>query len=64
MRKKSCDAIRYLRRQNDLTWICVGDFNEALFQIDQVGGNTRSFTRMEDFRDYLANSGLADLGFS
>ncbi|XP_073353716.1 uncharacterized protein [Aegilops tauschii subsp. strangulata] len=64
LRKKSWDAIRYLRAQDDLPWICVGDFNEALFQADQSGGNLRSFNQMEDFRDFLAECGLADLGFS
>lgn len=44
--------------------MCVGDFNEALFQTDQLGGNQRAFSQMEDFRDCLADCGLADLGFS
>ena len=39
LRKKSWDAIRYLRAQDDLSWLCVGDFNEALFYTDQIGGN-------------------------
>ena len=38
LRKKSWDAIRYLRAQDNLPWICAGDFNEALFQADQMGG--------------------------
>ena len=62
--KKSWDAIRYLRAQDDLPWICVGDFNEALFQTDQLGGSQRAFSQMEDFRDCLADCGPADLGFS
>ena len=32
-RKKSWDAIRYLRRQDELPWLCLGDFNEALLQL-------------------------------
>ena len=64
LQKKSWDAIRYLRAQDDLPRICLGDFNEALFQTDQRGGNPRSFSQMEDFRDCLADCGLADLGFS
>ena len=61
--KKSWDAIRFLKAQDDLPWICVGDYNEALFQTDQLGGNHRPFAQMEDFRDCLAECGLADLGF-
>ena len=64
LRKKSWGAIRYLRRQDNLPWVCLGDFNEALFQTDQIGGNPRGFLQMEDFRDCLADCGLADLGFS
>lgn len=44
--------------------MCLGDFNEALFQTDQIGGNPRGFLQMEDFRDCLADCGLADVGFS
>jgi hypothetical protein len=64
LRKKSWDAIWYLRAQDNLPWICAGDFNEAMFQTDQLGGNNRSFAQMEDFRDCLADCGLVDLGFS
>ena len=49
LRKKSWDAIRFLRAQDNLPWLCVGDFNEALFRTDQVGGNPRCFNQMEDF---------------
>ena len=42
----------------------MGDYNEALFLSDQIGGNPRPFMQMEDFRDCLADCGLADLGFS
>lgn len=35
-----------------------------LFQAEQKGGNLRSFTQMEAFRECLADCGLADLGFS
>ena len=62
--KKSWDAIRYLSAQDNLPWICVGDYNEALFQSDQLGGNPRPFAQMEAFWDCLADCGLADLGFS
>lgn len=63
-RKKPWDALRYLSAQDDLPWICVGDYNEALFQSDQCGGNPRNFLQMEAFRDSLTECGLADLGFS
>uniref|UniRef100_A0A8I7BDK8 Endonuclease/exonuclease/phosphatase domain-containing protein n=1 Tax=Hordeum vulgare subsp. vulgare TaxID=112509 RepID=A0A8I7BDK8_HORVV len=64
LRKKSWDAIRYLRAQDDLPWICVGDYNEAMFLSDQIGGNPRPFSQMEAFRDCLADCDLADLDFT
>src|SRR4051812_20732880 len=41
-----------------------GRLHEAMFQSDQRGGLPRSFLQMEDFRDCLADCGLADLGYS
>ena len=64
LRKKSWDALRYLRAQDNLPWLCAFDFNEAMFSAEQFGGNPRSFNQMEDFRDCLDACGLADLGFS
>lgn len=58
------DAIRYLRAQDNLPWLCVGDFNEILFQKEQLGGNPRSVLQMDGFRDCLTDCGLADVGFS
>lgn len=46
-RMKTWDAIRYLARQDNLPWLCAGDFNEVLFQTEQQGGNPHSFRQME-----------------
>jgi hypothetical protein len=32
MRNKTWECLRYLRAQDDLPWLCAGDFNEALSQ--------------------------------
>lgn len=64
LHQKSWDDLQYLQAQDDLPWIFVGDFNDAMFQTDQSGGNLRSFMQMEDSRDCLTDCGLADLGFS
>ncbi|XP_073360408.1 uncharacterized protein [Aegilops tauschii subsp. strangulata] len=63
LREKSWDALRYLRRQDNQPWLCVGDFNEALLQSEQHRGNPRSFKQMDDFRECLADCVLDDLGF-
>jgi hypothetical protein len=64
LRQKTWDVIRYLRAQDELPWLCAGDFNEITRQEEQCGGNVRSAAQMERFRDCLSDCGLADLGFS
>jgi hypothetical protein len=64
LRQKTWDALRYLRRQDNLPWLCAGDFNEIVRQEEQMGGNRRGAAQMERFRDCLSDCGLADLGFS
>jgi hypothetical protein len=57
-------ALRYLRAQDDLPWLCAGDFNEILHQDEQLGRNERSENQMELFRDCLTDCRLHDLGYS
>nr|XP_051220950.1 uncharacterized protein LOC127339093 [Lolium perenne] len=64
LRQKTWDVIRYLRRQDNLPWLCAGDFNEITRQDEQLGGNVRGAAQMERFCDCLSDCGLADLGFS
>jgi hypothetical protein len=40
-RKESWRMLRFLRNENDLLWLCVGDFNEILYDHKQFGGNDR-----------------------
>jgi hypothetical protein len=58
------DALRYLRAQDDLPWICAGDFNEITSQEEQLGQNERSEAQMILFRNYLTDCHLIDLGYS
>jgi hypothetical protein len=62
-RQRTWDALRFLKAQDDLPWLCAGDFNEALLLDEQVGGNQRSIDQVQAFRDYLMDCGLTDLGF-
>jgi hypothetical protein len=63
MRNKMWEFLRYPRAQDDLPWLCAGDFNEALSQSEQLGGNLRSETQITAFRDCLLDCGLTDMGF-
>jgi hypothetical protein len=63
LRNKTWEVLRYLRSQDDLPWLCAGDFNEALFQHEQIGGNPRNQAQMTAFGDCLNDCCLTDLGF-
>jgi hypothetical protein len=52
-----------LKRQDDLPWICAGDFNEVLHQDEQIGGNPRNEAQMLAFRECLMKCELTDLGY-
>jgi hypothetical protein len=62
-RFRTWEAIHFLNSQDDLPWLCAGDFNEVLFQHEQLGGNPRNIKQMEDFASCLSECGLKDLGY-
>jgi hypothetical protein len=64
LRGKTWDILCFLRAQDDLPWLCTGDFNEILKQEEQFGQNSRNENQMMAFRDCLADCRLANLGFS
>ncbi|XP_073363662.1 uncharacterized protein [Aegilops tauschii subsp. strangulata] len=63
-RMKTWEVLRYLCTQDNLPWLCAGDFNEALLQKEQIGGNPRSLSQIANFAECMSDCGLADLGFS
>jgi hypothetical protein len=64
LREKTWEAMRYLYAQDDLPWLCCGDFNEILQQTEQIGQNQRSENQMKKFRRCLTDCRLVDLGYS
>jgi hypothetical protein len=64
LRTKTWEVLRYLRAQDNLPWLCAGDFNEILHQDEQRGADPRNESQMANFRDCLTDCRLADLGFS
>jgi exonuclease III len=63
LRAKTWDALRFLKAQDDLPWLCAGDFNEVLAQHEHQGVNLRSQAQMTAFRDCLDHCELTDLGY-
>jgi hypothetical protein len=44
--------------------MCMGDFNEILFQHEKQGGAARPQQCMDMFREALEDCGLEDLGYT
>ena len=63
-RKNSWYLLRWLRAQNDLPWLCAGDFNEVLAAEEHFGNNEREAWQMAGFQQAVADCGLSDLGYT
>lgn len=55
--------LQQLRNTNDLPWLVVGDFNEAMWDFEHLSVTPRAEPQMIVFRDTLEMCGLVDLGF-
>ncbi|XP_028073297.1 uncharacterized protein LOC114275455 [Camellia sinensis] len=62
-RKTSWELLRKLSTCFQMPWLCAGDFNEILFSREKCGVMGRSPSKMEHFRNVIADAHLADLGF-
>jgi hypothetical protein len=60
---KTWRLMRILKNQYDMAWLCLGDFNEILFESEKVGGRRKAQSSIEKFRHALEDCGLDDLGF-
>jgi hypothetical protein len=61
-RKESWCLLRFLCNENDLPWLCSGDFNETLHNHEQIGGNERQEWNKEGFREIVHYCSFTDLG--
>jgi hypothetical protein len=57
-------ALCALQATSDLSWFLIGDFNEALWQHENLSVCPRPEGQMSAFRDALLTCELKDLGFS
>jgi hypothetical protein len=55
--------LKDLKAQDDLPWLCAGDFNEIMFQFEKEGGCPRMQILMDRFRETFDFCDLQDLGF-
>lgn len=62
-RWRSWDMLKQLKNRSMLSWVCAGDFNEALFQHEKWGGGQRDVNQMERFHEALTHCKRDDMGF-
>ena len=62
-RKESWALLKHLRHSSSSSWLCVGDFNEALDSSEVQGQHDCPLWQIQDFKDAMAYIELHDLGF-
>ncbi|XP_050245827.1 uncharacterized protein LOC126693745 [Quercus robur] len=62
-RNEAWAKLRSLNSNQNIPWLCVGDYNEITRQEEKRSGVLRSFNQMQLFRDVIDECGLMDLGF-
>lgn len=62
-RKESWNLLQALKLQENIPWLCVGNFNEILKQNEKFGVARRPYSQMESLRAILEACGLNDLGY-
>jgi hypothetical protein len=63
-RYKTWYTMKGIKAENDLPWLCLGDFNEVLRQEEHDGIGQRTQAQIEGFRDAIDVCGLRDLGYT
>lgn len=53
-----------LAHNSSVPWVCGGDFNEIMWDIEKQGGQRKSFEALQKFRDTMTQCELEDLGFT
>ena len=55
---KSWDIFQTLSANSSLPWLCAGDFNEIISDVEKLGGARRPLRQMNSFRDVLEECSL------
>ena len=63
-RKESWRFLNTLNQQYQLSWLCLGDFNEILSRDEKLGEAPRPQQQMDAFRNVVNRCGFKDMGYS
>lgn len=61
---KTWGLLEAIHRSITVPWMCIGDFNEIMWNTEKKGGKLKSSYSMELFRDMVAHCRLHDMGFT
>ena len=62
-REETWTLLESLGRLNTLPWLCLGDYNEILSQVEKARGRLRPARQMDHFRMAISHCGFMDLGY-
>jgi hypothetical protein len=62
-RYRTWDMMCFLKTDSDLSWLCLGDFNEVLRRQEQMGPNERKMAGINLFREVVDACRLCDIGY-
>jgi hypothetical protein len=54
-RFKTWDMLKYIKSTTNLSWMCIGDFNEVLHQHEHEGVVERSLAQIQGLRQMYAS---------
>ncbi|XP_035551759.1 uncharacterized protein LOC118349911 [Juglans regia] len=60
-RISSWQLLKMLKPTSPIAWLCAGDFNEILHQCEKIGGASRPYKQIEEFRQAVDCYGLNDI---
>ncbi|KAK4259188.1 hypothetical protein QN277_005544 [Acacia crassicarpa] len=58
------EEVRRISNNIRTSWLCLGDFNDILFQHEKCGGRPRAWRKILNFKCFVADCELEDLGYN
>ncbi|KAK2658543.1 hypothetical protein Ddye_005076 [Dipteronia dyeriana] len=62
-RYHSWTLLKRLAGMVDLSWVCMGDFNEIMFDSEKCGGLPKNWRELVSFREAVEECNLMDMGY-